>query len=85
MFCFVYDCKSACCNLRPDQIYSCNVILHSRQAQAKNAKAEKELAKIRESWLPVGPPDDQETITDEERVMFRRVGLKMKPYLPLGE
>lgn len=56
-----------------------------QQAQAKNAKAEKELAKIRESWLPVGPPDDQETITDEERVMFRRVGLRMKPYLPLGE
>lgn len=53
-------------------------------AQAKNAKAEKELVKIRESWLPVGPPDDQETITDEERVMFRRVGLRMKPYLPLG-
>ncbi|KAK3023563.1 hypothetical protein RJ639_044213 [Escallonia herrerae] len=52
--------------------------------QAKKLKAEKELAKIRESWLPVGRPDDQETITDEERVMFRRVGLRMKPYLPLG-
>lgn len=55
-----------------------------KQAQAKKKKAEKELAKIRESWLPVGPPDDLETITDEERVMFRRVGLRMKPYLPLG-
>lgn len=53
-------------------------------AQGKSNKAEKELAKIRESWLPVGPPDDQETVTDEERVMFRRVGLRMKPYLPLG-
>ncbi|KAM7482996.1 hypothetical protein LguiB_007579 [Lonicera macranthoides] len=53
-------------------------------AQAKKKKAEKELAKIRESWLPIGPPDDLETITDEERVMFRRVGLRMKPYLPLG-
>jgi RNA-binding protein YhbY len=53
-------------------------------AQSKKNKAEKELAKIRESWLPSCPPEDLETITDEERVMFRRVGLKMKPYLPLG-
>lgn len=53
-------------------------------AQSKRLKADKELAKIRESWLPAGAPDDQETITDEERVMFRRVGLRMKPYLPLG-
>ena len=42
------------------------------------------MAKIRESWLPAGAPEDQETVTDEERVMFRRVGLRMKPYLPLG-
>ncbi|XP_076951738.1 CRM-domain containing factor CFM3A, chloroplastic/mitochondrial-like [Bidens hawaiensis] len=53
-------------------------------AQSKRSKADKELAKIRETWLPAGPPEDQETITDEERVMFRRVGLRMKPYLPLG-
>lgn len=55
------------------------------QAQSKRSKADKELAKIRESWLPAGAPDDQETITDEERVMFRRLGLRMKPYLPLGK
>ncbi|KAJ0735262.1 putative RNA-binding, CRM domain, YhbY-like superfamily [Helianthus annuus] len=53
-------------------------------AQSKRSRADKELAKIRETWLPADPPDDQETITDEERVMFRRVGLRMKPYLPLG-
>lgn len=35
--------------------------------------------------IPAGPDHDQETITDEERVMFRRVGLRMKAYLPLGE
>lgn len=34
--------------------------------------------------LPAGPDHDQETITEEERVMFRRVGLRMKAYLPLG-
>lgn len=34
--------------------------------------------------IPANPDYDQETITDEERVMFRRVGLRMKAYLPLG-
>ncbi|KAK8606909.1 hypothetical protein V6N13_052662 [Hibiscus sabdariffa] len=29
--------------------------------------------------VPAAPDYDQETITDEERVMFRRVGLRMKP------
>lgn len=54
------------------------------QAQAKKLKAEKLLSKIVESWVPVDPSDDQETITDEERVLFRKIGLRMKPYLPLG-
>ncbi|KAL0441540.1 UNVERIFIED_CONTAM: CRM-domain containing factor CFM3, chloroplastic/mitochondrial [Sesamum radiatum] len=53
-------------------------------AQAKKLKAEKLLSKIVASWVPVSPSDDQETITDEERVMYRRVGLRMKAYLPLG-
>ncbi|GAB4839594.1 hypothetical protein Ancab_029117 [Ancistrocladus abbreviatus] len=53
-------------------------------AQAKKLRAERLLAKIEASMVPVGPSDDQETITDEERFMFRRVGLRMKAYLPLG-
>ncbi|KAJ8553438.1 hypothetical protein K7X08_024116 [Anisodus acutangulus] len=53
-------------------------------SQAKKLKAEKILAKIVESWIPAGPSGDLETITEEERVMFRRVGLRMKSYLPLG-
>lgn len=53
-------------------------------AQAKMLRAEKLLAKIEVSMVPAGPDYDQETITDEECVMFRRVGLRMKPYLPLG-
>ncbi|KAF5469055.1 hypothetical protein F2P56_013155 [Juglans regia] len=53
-------------------------------AQAKKLRAEKLLAKIEASMIPAGPDHDQETITDEERVMFRRVGLRMKAYLPLG-
>ncbi|EPS74467.1 hypothetical protein M569_00278, partial [Genlisea aurea] len=53
-------------------------------AQAKKLRAEKLLSKIVDSWVPVDPSDDQETITDEERVMYRRLGLRMTPYLPLG-
>lgn len=54
------------------------------QAQTKLHRAEKLLAKLEASMVPVGPSDDQETITEEERSMFRRVGLRMKPYLPVG-
>ncbi|KAL6568147.1 hypothetical protein OROHE_003831 [Orobanche hederae] len=53
-------------------------------SQTKKLKAEKLLSKIVDSWVPVNPSDDQETITDEERVMYRKVGLRMKAYLPLG-
>ncbi|KAJ9174041.1 hypothetical protein P3X46_017113 [Hevea brasiliensis] len=53
-------------------------------AQAKKLRAEKLLAKIEASMVPSGPDYDQETITDEEKAMFRRVGLRMKAYLPLG-
>ncbi|GAU22712.1 hypothetical protein TSUD_138360 [Trifolium subterraneum] len=53
-------------------------------AAAKKLRAEKLLAKIELSMVPAGPDYDQEIITDEERVVFRRIGLRMKPYLPLG-
>ncbi|KAF6137403.1 hypothetical protein GIB67_036440 [Kingdonia uniflora] len=53
-------------------------------AQTKKLRAERLLAKIEISMVPASPSDDQETITDEERFMFRRVGLRMKAYLPLG-
>ncbi|CAH9143919.1 unnamed protein product [Cuscuta epithymum] len=53
-------------------------------SQAKKLKAENLLSKIVASWVPVGPSDDQETITEEERAMYRQVGLKMKAFLPLG-
>lgn len=56
-----------------------------QQSQAKKLKAENLLSKIVASWVPAGPSDDQETITEEERVMYRQVGLKMKSYLPLGQ
>ncbi|KAK7398913.1 hypothetical protein VNO78_10087 [Psophocarpus tetragonolobus] len=53
-------------------------------AEAKKLTTEKLLAKIEASLVLVGPDYDKETITDEERVMFRSVGLRMKAYLPLG-
>ncbi|TYK28430.1 CRM-domain containing factor CFM3 [Cucumis melo var. makuwa] len=53
-------------------------------AQAKKLRAEKLLSKIEASMVLSSPDDDQETITDEERVMFRRVGLRMTAYLPMG-
>lgn len=53
-------------------------------AQAKKLRAERLLAKIEASMVPVRPSDDLETITDEERSVFRRIGLRMKAYLPLG-
>jgi hypothetical protein len=31
------------------------------------------------------PSDDQEMITDEEKCVFRRIGLRLKSYLPLGK
>jgi RNA-binding protein YhbY len=34
--------------------------------------------------IPNGPDYDQEVISEEERAMFRKVGLKMKAYLPIG-
>ncbi|OAY80896.1 Chloroplastic group IIA intron splicing facilitator CRS1, chloroplastic [Ananas comosus] len=53
-------------------------------AQRKIMKAEKALAKVEESLKPVGPTKDPETITDEERFMFRKLGLRMKAFLLLG-
>ncbi|KAG7021611.1 CRM-domain containing factor CFM3, chloroplastic/mitochondrial, partial [Cucurbita argyrosperma subsp. argyrosperma] len=53
-------------------------------AQAKKLRAEKLLSKIEASMILSSPDDDQETITEEERVMFQKVGLRMTAYLPIG-
>ncbi|XP_057415744.1 CRM-domain containing factor CFM3, chloroplastic/mitochondrial-like [Lotus japonicus] len=60
------------------------VELKLASAQAKRLRAEKLLAKVEASLVPAVPDDDRETITDEERIMFRSVGLTMKAYLQLG-
>eukprot|EP00252_Welwitschia_mirabilis_P000090 TRINITY_DN10058_c0_g2_i1.p1 TRINITY_DN10058_c0_g2~~TRINITY_DN10058_c0_g2_i1.p1 ORF type:complete len:864 (+),score=158.14 TRINITY_DN10058_c0_g2_i1:274-2865(+) len=50
----------------------------------KKENAEKQLSKLEKLLAPVEQPEDVETITNEERFMFRKLGLKMKPYLLLG-
>lgn len=54
------------------------------QAKGKLKKSEKDLAKVQENLEPTELPTDLETISDEERFLFRKIGLSMKPYLFLG-
>lgn len=53
-------------------------------AKAKFRRAEKALAKVQGDLNPAGIPTDLETLTNEERFSFRKIGLSMKPYLLLG-
>ncbi|KAL6984649.1 hypothetical protein U1Q18_018027 [Sarracenia purpurea var. burkii] len=53
-------------------------------AKEKIKKAERALAKVQESLKPAELPTDLEIISDEERFLFRKIGLSMKPYLLLG-
>ncbi|CAK7352610.1 unnamed protein product [Dovyalis caffra] len=55
------------------------------QAKGKLKKAEKALAKVQENLEPTELPTDLETISDEERFLFRKIGLSMKAYLFLGK
>lgn len=57
----------------------------SLQAREKVNKAEKALMKVQEFLSPAGLPTDLETVTDEERSLYRKIGLKMKAFLSLGE
>lgn len=82
-FFFFFFCSTRQSSLSIGAYYFHGLMLLG-QAQAKKLRAERLLAKIEASMVPSGPDYDQETITDEERAMFRRVGLRMKAYLPLG-
>ncbi|KAK7388201.1 hypothetical protein VNO78_23010 [Psophocarpus tetragonolobus] len=53
-------------------------------ARAKFKKAERALAKVQRDLDPADIPTDLETLTNEERFLFRKIGLSMKPYLLLG-
>ncbi|XP_065019659.1 CRM-domain containing factor CFM3, chloroplastic/mitochondrial-like [Musa acuminata AAA Group] len=53
-------------------------------AESKVRKAEKALAKVQEFLKPADLPIDLETVSDEERALFRNIGLKMRGALLLG-
>ncbi|KAL9226530.1 hypothetical protein vseg_002333 [Gypsophila vaccaria] len=50
----------------------------------KIAKAEEELMKLNFAWKPSEEEPDQELLTEEERVCFRKMGLRMDSVLVLG-
>lgn len=52
--------------------------------QLKTERSEKELAKLDSRWKPADPTPDQEMLTEEERHMFGKIGLKMNATLLLG-
>eukprot|EP00250_Pteridium_aquilinum_P006707 c16571_g1_i1 orf=59-3652(+) len=53
-------------------------------ALKKKEKAEQELKKVEVFLKPIDRPIDVETITEEERFMFRKLGLRMGAYLLMG-
>ncbi|XP_057417846.1 CRM-domain containing factor CFM3A, chloroplastic/mitochondrial [Lotus japonicus] len=52
--------------------------------KGKYRKADKDLAKLQGDLDPADLPSDLETLTNEERFLYRKMGLSMKPYLVLG-
>lgn len=55
------------------------------QALEERAKAEKLLSELEQAEISQQAEVDKEGITEEERYMLRRVGLRMDPFLLLGE
>ncbi|MCD7454988.1 Chloroplastic group IIA intron splicing facilitator CRS1 [Datura stramonium] len=53
-------------------------------ALEKKAKAEKLLLELEEDEVPQQSDMDKEGITEEEKFMLRKIGLRMKPFLLLG-
>ncbi|KAE8664549.1 transcription factor bHLH92-like [Hibiscus syriacus] len=53
-------------------------------AERKLLKAERALSKVEVYLKPADRQADPESITDEERFMFRKLGLRMKAFLLLG-
>ncbi|XWS39236.1 hypothetical protein CRYUN_Cryun18bG0033200 [Craigia yunnanensis] len=54
-------------------------------AERKLLKAEQALSKVEDHLKPADRQADPESITDEERFMFRKLGLRMKAFLLLGK
>lgn len=47
-------------------------------------KAERVLSKVEETLNPLDRRAEPDSLTDEERFMFRKLGLRMKAFLLLG-
>lgn len=54
------------------------------RAKEKIRKAENAILKVQRNKNSSELPTDLETLTNEERFLFRKMGLSMKPFLPLG-
>ncbi|GAU31445.1 hypothetical protein TSUD_72260 [Trifolium subterraneum] len=68
-------------NVRPMKKIEHKIAVIHERADANKSRAENILAKVDASIVPAGPGNRGETITDEERVMFRVVGLRMKVHM----
>ena len=55
------------------------------QADRRLMKAERALGKVEAFLKPTESEPDPESISDEERFMFRKLGLRMKAFLLLGK
>ncbi|CAA7027549.1 unnamed protein product [Microthlaspi erraticum] len=55
-----------------------------RYGKLKLRKAERALAKVQKDLDPSELPTDSEIITEEERLLFRKMGLSMDPFLLVG-
>lgn len=53
-------------------------------AEKRLSRAERALSKVEEFLKPAEQQADPESISDEERFMFRKIGLRMKAFLLLG-
>jgi hypothetical protein len=56
----------------------------SLQLNKKIERSAMELSKLNAAWKPAGQDIDLEIMTDEERECFRKMGLKMRSCLVLG-
>jgi RNA-binding protein YhbY len=54
------------------------------QGKQKLRRAERDLAKVQKDLDPSELPTDSEIITEEERLLYRKIGLSMDPFLLLG-
>lgn len=63
-------------------VYLSSLVL---QAAQKKERAENELAKLALKMTPAEAPIDREHISEEERYMFRKLGLRMKAFLLIGQ